>query len=161
MAQVEQQDENIGRMWNHCKAQGMTQYDEFQSRMDELAEEMNLQDVDECIRDAARSHENFVDAMENLGTRSDPVEISDDGSTYSDMPELESDYDRPMPTPRRPRRSTHRPIGTSGRESNPTRTCRRPRHPRRPRRLRAPVLNAKEQPWLACPRRRYRRYRRQ
>ena len=101
MAQVEQQDENIGRMWNHCKAQGMTQYDEFQSRMDELAEEMNLQDVDECIRDAARSHENFVDAMENLG-RSDPVEISDDGSSYSDMPELVSDYDRPMPTPQSP-----------------------------------------------------------
>jgi hypothetical protein len=40
--------------------------------------------------------------MENLGSRSDPVEISDDGSTYSDMPDLESDYDRPMPSPQTP-----------------------------------------------------------
>ena len=103
MAQVEQQDEHIGRMWNHCKAQGMPSNDEaFQSRMDELLEEMNLQHIDECILGAERTRQDFADAMENLGSRSDPVEISDDGSTYSDMPDLESDYDRPMPSPQTP-----------------------------------------------------------
>jgi hypothetical protein len=103
LAQVEQQNGNIGNVWNHCKAQGMpTSSDAFESRMDDLLDEMNLQHIDERIQDAERTRRDFAEAMENLGTRSDPVEISDDGSTYSDMPDLESEYDRPMPTPQTP-----------------------------------------------------------
>tara|TARA_R110002072_G_scaffold97628_3_gene214676 strand:- start:113 stop:907 length:795 start_codon:yes stop_codon:yes gene_type:complete len=93
LAQVDQQDKNIGHMWGHCASQGMPQDgNEFQSRMDELLEEAAGQRLDEFLQDAERSHQDFVDAMENLGTRSDPVEVSDADSTDSDMPTLESDY---------------------------------------------------------------------
>ena len=101
LSQVGEQDKSIGLMWNHCRAKGMQS--DAMLHADELLEEMNLQyEVDACIDDAERTHREFESAMENLGRRSEPIEISDDGSSYADMPDLESDYNRTMPTRQTP-----------------------------------------------------------
>lgn len=102
LTQLEQQNKNIGCMWNHCTMQGMAQNAEFKPNLDEFLDEMDLQQVDGCIEDAERTRREFQASMERmgLGTQTTPIDISDDDSMPGLVSESdESEYDMPMPTP--------------------------------------------------------------
>lgn len=86
--QLNNQNENIGHMWNHCVSQGLQTPKKSNNDYDYMNEEEDqqvLDDVDNCIEDALRSRREFEVAMDNINSnvRTSPIEISDSGSDCS------------------------------------------------------------------------------